>query len=222
SISNVMKKMETPNIDFTKTFQMMKQEHFKNALMGVLVAIIVVILSSFILGKLSEQNVLSSLNGLGAGSPMDLYEELIEEAAYYTDIDQDDLNPFSVKNLILNSHFVNQELAVYDREYWESMELNVNFGFVFYILIPMLALFLAGYFVTTRNRNYSVGEKVQISLAIGLLYGLFLAIVTLFAGYSFEMEGVEVSYKFSFVHALFNGFVFGFFFSFLGQYQREQ
>ena len=36
------------------------------------------------------------------------------------------------------------------------------------------------------------------------------------------MEGIELSYKFSILHALFNGFVFGFFFSFLGQYEKEQ
>ncbi len=232
--ASVTKKIEekTKSIDLSNvgnaTKNFISTDLFKTAIASAIIAIIVVFLGTFIFSKVAEKNIFSSFNAFGSESPMMMYEEFLDEAAYYLDIDEDDLNPFKTVNLLMNANFVDQQFVLKQTGDYsnESINFDYSFGLTFLILLPILGLFLAGFYVRTKNKSYSITEKLTIAVVIGLIYGLFLSIVSFFAGFSFDVtegsERIAFDYDFSFFQALINGFVLGFFFSFVGAYEREE
>ncbi|MBB6453083.1 hypothetical protein HNQ94_001531 [Salirhabdus euzebyi] len=204
---------------------------FKTALTGVIISILIVLMGSFILSKISEDNALESLSALGVESPTAIYEEFFYQAGPYIDYEdmervEKKLNPYSTVNMVMLSNFVNQDFVLQSKSYPdEGIDLNVNLGLMFYVFLPILALFLAGVYVKSAFPNISITNKASISVYIGLLYGLFLGVLSFFAGFSFNFSAFEDSIRFandySFIHAVFNGVVLGSVFSFLGSFKKE-
>jgi hypothetical protein len=220
NISHDKKTFELPKIDYTKVFQgVWKPKNLQTAFIGSIIAIVIAFIGSFLLSKLIEEDNLIGFEFLARESPAIMLED-IQIAAEEAGVSEDKINPFGTLNLFMNANLINQTLEVGYSDV-ERIEMNFTYGFLLFIVIPLFALFIAGLYVKFKQPKLPISEQLAISVMIGIIYGLLLAFISLFAGFDFTFEGVAVQNNFSFMEAIFNGLVLGFFFSLLGSYERQ-
>ncbi|KOO37219.1 zinc ribbon domain-containing protein [Priestia koreensis] len=177
-----------------------------------------------------------------AGSTFtDLFEDRlsaggIQTATYTGDrIDDDMPKPdqlFGFSDMVMNSHLITPTYHLssdatdpYSEENntYEG-KLHISFTFVIYILIPMLALFVGGLFAGRKQPHSSVMERLYLALSIGGIYGIILALFSLFSGFSYDVNmakdafhlKLDIHASYSFIKSLFIGLTVGTVLTFIG------
>ncbi|MCQ6264530.1 zinc ribbon domain-containing protein [Fictibacillus sp. WQ 8-8] len=219
----------------SQTLQNVKQtvlnsKKVKFALGGALISFLVVLILSFaingILNKkvetllendeISEFNVgsiLSEMGSLGDGVDAPEPDSLV-----------------GVTDWILASHMVDSTIhagikgSAGEETHSSSADFETKSGVLILLLIPFIGLVAGGYFYAAKNKSEALANRFSAALIIGAVYALVLAILSFFAGFSYNLSVNEEFMKmhlsidtdYSFWGSLFNGFVIGTLFSFLG------
>lgn len=97
-------------------------------------------------------------------------------------------------------------------------------GFIPLLLFPLLSLGLGGYLTARQNNLRTAKETLPVSACIGAGYGLFLLVLSFFAGFAHKIDTTllfrsvqgSVEYSFSSLGALFMGILIGAAFSWVG------
>jgi hypothetical protein len=103
-----------------------------------------------------------------------------------------------------------------------SASASLHIGLLVLLLVPFISLFLGGFIAAKRNQISDARDSFTLSVGIGAVYALFLALVSLFGGTSESLtiplvqQGVHIDHSYSFFNTLLQGFFFGFLFSFSG------
>lgn len=154
-----------------------------------------------------------------------------EEMAYYMEKDLPDPGSiYGFTDTVMSANFAPPTYfykmsGYYDGEKYNSNgTLGLTFNPVILFIIPVIGLIIAGVFLGRKLLFSSIMEKFAGSVIIGLIYGLFISLFSLFSGFSYhvaaESEGNNFSVMFDtsfpFIQLLFTGIVAGCIFSFIG------
>jgi len=106
-----------------------------------------------------------------------------------------------------------------------SIEGKYHFSllFILYALIPILSLFIGG-ILAGHNREEGIGRKIYKALGIGLIYGVILAIFSMFSGFNYDVNVAQEDFKinldlhtsYSLFKSLFVGITIGSISAFIG------
>jgi hypothetical protein len=135
-----------------------------------------------------------------------------------------------VTDLMLLSHLIDPtfKLDINGEMFGERGEMTgdigVNNGIVMYLLIPFIALFIAGCIAGFRNKEASIGNRVQQAFLIAIFYSILLSVLSLFIGFNYKLNldeadvvmNIHLSNNYSFFATLFVSFILAFLFSGLG------
>ncbi|RKQ28563.1 zinc ribbon domain-containing protein [Oceanobacillus halophilus] len=231
--------------DFFDIHNMENRQLFKTAGIGAAIAIFVVFISSFMVGNFIQDNLMGHLETAASesyymDSPTEMYHEFLmdlendlagEEFTSNVEIENiaKEINPFKMTNMMMLSNLVGQKVNLKGIEEIEVGQINfsLELGIFLLALIPILGLFLSGLYVKTTNPNLLAKQYLQISIYIGIIYSLFIGIMSFIAGTSIIIEStvmdisMEYTHSFSFIQSLVNGLILGFIFSLLGIYQKD-
>jgi hypothetical protein len=227
STEAVINSIGLSNSNVKKATGSMPIQKLKTALIGTIIAFIIVILASFIINHFASEKInefleSEGINSYGMGS---IFEELEEEA----DIPKPD--PFmGVTDYVLLSHMVDSEVSAnVDGDAFEedfNYEINIEnaTGTFILLLVPFLALLAGGFFYARRNPEDTVTERFKAAAIIGAGYGILLALTTIFGGFSYDAKidedfgkaVIEIDNNYGFFSALVNGFIFGTLFAGIG------
>jgi len=97
-------------------------------------------------------------------------------------------------------------------------------GLLVFVIIPAIALIVAGYSANRRFPDRTAIERFYASLSIAAIYAILTGVVSLFAGVSvkigdpsgFLTDGLLIKASYSFMTALINSFILGIIFATLG------
>jgi hypothetical protein len=171
----------------------------KAALIGFLITVILLIGLSFGLNSYFGEELFSKMG--------DMSEEIL------SDLPNNPLEKDLISTALL-SNIIGSELKISgDGEY---LSLGIKIGLILLLIIPLLSLFFGGNVMAKRNSDTDFSGHLSGSILIGIMYGVFLAVLTQFAGTTEEYGYATISFKFSFFGALVQGFVVGTIFSLLG------
>ncbi|MEH7748461.1 zinc ribbon domain-containing protein [Neobacillus drentensis] len=202
--------------------------YVKNALLPALIAILIVFGLSFSVMKTSEK-VFNSLVG-DSLDEMDL-AGLIDKIPFEREGDLPKLNKmYGISDIVMESNLQNPVIAVSvdgeisgDEEH-ATVEAEAKNGFIIYLLIPFIGLFVAGMIASRRRLSSKLQDHVNNAIGIAVLYSIFMTIFSLFAGYSYDFNtdqknfdmSLDISTNYSFFKTFIMTLLFGFFFSGLG------
>ncbi|MEK4886165.1 zinc ribbon domain-containing protein [Bacillus sp. FSL W8-0223] len=102
--------------------------------------------------------------------------------------------------------------------------LHIDTLFLLLIFIPIFSSFCIGVFKGRKQRTDSFYEQIYTAAAIGLIYGIFLSVFSLFSGFSFDRSFASQYYKihldfhtsYSFIQCFFTGGFIAAIFSLIG------
>ncbi|ASA21222.1 zinc ribbon domain-containing protein [Paenibacillus donghaensis] len=122
-------------------------------------------------------------------------------------------------NLISSSMHINGDVDLFG-----SQGLNIHMGLIALLVVPFVALVFGGYLSARIYRLSEKREGFLVSMVIGLYYGGSLLIVSRLAGFSKQIgmemytydQSSKLVYSFSWVEALFFGWLLGTLFSWIG------
>ncbi|MBV7507659.1 zinc ribbon domain-containing protein [Bacillus sp. sid0103] len=202
--------------------------YFKNALLPALIAILIVFGLSFSVMKTSEK-VFNSLVG-DSLDEMDM-DGLMDEVPFERSADLPRLDKmYGISDIVMASILQNPVITVAvdgaisgDAEQ-ATVEAEAKNGFIIYLLIPFIGLFVAGIIASRRKLSSKLKDHLINAIGIAVIYALFMTIFSLFAGYSYDFNtdqknfelSLEISTDYSFFRTFMMTLIFGFFFSGLG------
>ena len=199
----------------------------KTALFGTLLSFIILIALSALINHYAVEQVNEFLESeeVSDFSINGVFEQISDVA----DIPKPD--PFvGVTDYMLLSHMVDSEVngtvkgESFDQEIDYKVSVETSTGWFIMLLVPFMALVVGGFFYGKKNPNDTVTERLSAAAVMGLGYGILLALTTLFGGFSYDAKVsedyaklvFEIDNNYSFLGALFNGFVFGTLFAGMG------
>ncbi|MGG1397299.1 zinc ribbon domain-containing protein [Bacillus salipaludis] len=189
-----------------------------------LVAIIIMLALSFSMMKSTEKVFTSLLNDEMPG--YDFYK-MIDEIGSSSDIDLPKPGKLiGVTDILMLSNLQNPEVTFHGSGEVDlfgkdaSMDIQAKNGFMLYLFLPFIGLFIAGIMAGRKTRGISLSNRLSDALGIAILYAVFCTIVSLFAGFSYDVKvlglSLEINTHYSFIKTLLMTFLFGFIFSSLG------
>ncbi len=154
--------------------------------------------------------------------------EVINDFYYYFGNENSELTvePFyGMTDYWMSAHLLNSTLSFNTQGVGNllSEEIELHSGMLILLLLPLIALLLAGY-MYGRKTTCTLQQYWLSSLLIGMIYGLLTAMIALFAGFNFEASAQEggivsslsIENNYPFLKALFGGLFLGTIFSFIG------
>lgn len=103
--------------------------------------------------------------------------------------------------------------------------INANIGLLILLIIPILGLIISN-LIFMRKRCKDSKTTLANSLGVGILYGLILAILSIFTNvktgsHSMLEYGYTLEYSYQFFSVLLNGFVLGFICTYITAYKKS-
>ncbi|WP_066067120.1 zinc ribbon domain-containing protein [Neobacillus soli] len=205
--------------------------YVKKALLPVLIAVIIMIGLSFSVMKSSERLYNSLLSDSMKDFNMENLNDLISEMELKTDSNLPKLGKlYGITDIVMMSNLQNPVVSVNMNGNFggdsgkATAEAEAKNGFLIYLLIPFIGLFAAGIFAARRNRSSNLPDHLVNAIGIGVLYALFMAVFSLFAGFSYHFNinesGVKMAFAMDTHYSLFKTLsmtlIVGFIFSGLG------
>ena len=202
----------------------------KRTFMPVLLAFAMMLVFSYILFSFVDASFDQFSERTVGYTPADIVDELSYELDANTEAFEIPKKFLGYTDVVMASHLLT---PTYEAEGIANLgqernkvngELAIKGKSILLLLIPLIALFAAGIFYRKRNQEISLRLFLSGAIGIGLVYGIFLAIFSMFSGFHYEIKLVEadesVSLKMDAAYPLFftwiKGFLFGAGFSFLG------
>lgn len=204
-------------------------QYMKQAFLPVFIAFVMLFSISFFLSK-DIQGFFNDLTeeALSDSGIIWALEDITEESG---DVMPEFDEIFSTGDVMLMTHLLNPTVngtfngKVFDGER-SSLESSAELfgGFLIVLLIPILCLVAAGFTMSSIRKTESISEKLFQATGIAIVYSLALAILTLFVGFSYKLTSnnefftgsLKISMDYSFIGALFAGFILAFLFSLVG------
>lgn len=194
---------------------------FKSVLIPSIIAIVIVFALSFSIMKQSEKIYNSML-----GDSLKQFDvaDMLQEISSDEDLDLPKMDSlYGISDIVMTANLQNPVITIDANIFSKvSAEVEAKNGFLFYLLIPFLALFVAGIVAGRRNGTNHLSGHLSDAVGIAVIYAVFMAIFSLFAGFSLELggKGLDMSFSmdtdYSFFKTLLMTFIFGFIFSGFG------
>ncbi|MFF2446493.1 hypothetical protein ACFVSW_05250 [Neobacillus sp. NPDC058068] len=216
---------------FPKKLPSFQLTHLTKALVPALLAIIVIFALSFSVMKSSEK----LYNSLFSDSLKEYNVGSLDALIYEIESETDSKLPkvgklYGISDIVMMTNLqnpvvsVNIKGSIYGDSGNATAKAEAKNGFLIYLLIPFLGLFAAGIFAARRNRSSTLADHVVNALGIAVLYALFMAVFSLFAGFSYNFDlnkrdvnmALDMNTNYSFFKTLMMTLLFGFLFSGLG------
>lgn len=135
----------------------------------------------------------------------------------------------TLNDVVLWTHIVKSTLELevtyssFDENDVMQFHSLFNNGVVFWLLVPFFALLIGGVLIGKISRE-NVGGIVRHLLAFSFLYSITLAVLSIFAGFSYHVDinhsefsaSIDSDVTYSFLSVLLKGFVFAFLFAGIG------
>ncbi|MGC4376618.1 hypothetical protein WD019_06695 [Fictibacillus sp. Mic-4] len=209
-----------PKLKSSSIFKLNQKKWTSAAISAVLSIALVFILSFFLNMKLGD-----GMANFLKEKDIDI-EELANEIAD-AGIDAPKPGPiFGLSDTVMMSHLVDSSITFHAEEQGREHErsIDVQTGSPLFLFIPFLGLLAGGFYFAFKNKEETIHERLRSSLFIGLGYGVILAIISLFAGFSYDVTADQgllrgsysINTDYSFWGSLVNGIVFGTLFSYIG------
>lgn len=198
------------------------KNHFKTALISAIAGLLLVFLINWAVLAINEATYKSFLKEAYGGSFN------IENMTDYFESTTDSNLPepgklVGVTDMVMASHLISPTLSTSVGEFMEDefkREYKLSLGLVINLLIPAIALFIAGIFFRKKTKEASIYSVFYGSLSIAPLYGVILSIVSFFSGFSYEVKieelSLDLSTSYFFLAAFLKGFGIAFLFSLIG------
>lgn len=206
------------NVQKTRAIPKLNMKFFKPALFSSIAALLFVFMMSFVLFHMNKEATQSFLK---KELNIDINETIkYAESATDTNLPEPD-SLFGLTDMVMVSHFMAPVLKA-DINIDEPVSVNMKLfsGVMIFLLIPMLSLFVSGIIYQKITKEISPANLFYGSIAVGILYGLLLAIVSLFSGFDYGIKNkflsINIHTSYSIFSALIKGFGFAFLFSFIG------
>lgn len=203
--------------------------YIKQAILPVVIAFILIFSISYLLsndlnGALSKlaEDRMEDINLMEALETISTEEEV-------TMFDTSDV--FSASDIMLFGHMLNPSIkAEMEGEFWDSgkssydLSVGILNGFLAVLLLPIICIIISGIMMSKVRKTDLIIEKVFQSFGFAVLYSTVLGVLTYFVGYSYEIKpsneffngSLKIASDYSFISALFTGFILAFLFSLTG------
>ncbi|MDM5314845.1 hypothetical protein QUF49_02500 [Fictibacillus sp. b24] len=229
SAENVINSIGLSRIKDKKTTAVVHSKQVKTAALGAFLSFLILIAFSVLLNQIASDQINEFLKseGINSYSLDSVFEELENE----TDVTKPD--PFiGASDYVLLSNMVDSKVSASvegssgfeDDEFDVGMNIKTATGTFILLIVPFLALFAGGLFYAKKNAADTISQRLKAAAILGAVYGLLLALATLFSGFSYDAKideefakiAIEIDNNYSFLGALVNGFVLGTLFAGLG------
>lgn len=200
----------------------------KNALIPAIGAFVIMLLLNLAVSNSTE----SFYTDLMKDFPEEAdFEMLIHELSEELDTNikkPDPLYGFTdsvMQSHLIAPHFETSVKGVIDEDEGSfKVKFSLSFMLIIFIFIPIIATLIAGIIYGQRHKEASIPTRLYSALCIGLIYGLFLSIFSLFSGFSYDLnlvsEGdkinIEAATSYSFIKSFILAAILGTIFSFVG------
>ncbi|MCY9692062.1 zinc ribbon domain-containing protein [Paenibacillus alginolyticus] len=126
-------------------------------------------------------------------------------------------------DVMLMSNLISSTLKL-DAGSTSSASASMHIGLLALLLVPFISLFVGGFVAAKKIQITRARDSFTLSIGIGVVYAVFLGLVSLVGGTSQDIPvpmglvkgGISFVHSFSFFGALFQGLFFGILFSFFG------
>jgi len=205
-------------------------DYIKSALIPALISILLLTVMSFGVLKMTQSNLAELL--LTADSELSEMTYILDTMALETDADLPDLtNIIGMTDMMMYSNLQGSSFEFKATESdggaaaAESYQARIDIqnGSVLYMFIPFVSLFVGGIILGARNRKKQL-SLLGLNLSMALIYGGVLAVIAIFAGYSYKTMvvneffnvNIQLATNYSFISTLISGAIFAFIFGGLG------
>ncbi|MCM3668646.1 zinc ribbon domain-containing protein [Mesobacillus maritimus] len=204
-------------------------EQFKKGLFPAILSVVILAMLSFVVLNVSQNFVQDFV--FNETTELDEITRTLENMALESEVEIPDLtNMINLTDVMLYANLQGSVIewsATGDGEAVRGT-FELENSAVIYMALPLISLFVGGLILGRRNRE-TVDSLLSMNFAMAIIYALVLAVISLFAGFSYSASFVDEYFsvdftlvnQYSFVRTLVFSFVFAFVFAGLGSLFSE-